>query len=324
MTVKWVDGFDLYAAGVHGDQMATRYSSVPGFPSFVTGRFGGRACEGANGLECFPFGSAVSTLTVGFAYKADGLGSTGQICRLRNSGSDICDLSAGAGGALRLTRAGTQLGITATGIVAINTWSYVELEFTRSATVGVFNLWVNGVRLLNLTGQNTGASDIDSVRFEHQNDLTLDDLYITDTAARLGECRVDTLRPSADTATKDWTASTGTDNYAMVDDAQIDTTDYVQGITAGNKDYYALADLSFNPNNIYAVNAIAFVKKDDATTRTYRTNIKSSSTEGHGATRGLTSSFVLYSDIFETDPNGSAAWTQSAVNALTAGPEVVS
>lgn len=324
MTVKWIDGFDLYAAGVHGDQLALRYINVPGFPSFSAGRFsGGRCCDGANGLECTPFGAATSTLTVGFAYQANGISSGSQICRLRNTGSDICDLRLGASGALALTRAGTQLGITAAGVVAANVWHYLEIEFTRHASAGIFNLWVDGVRLLNLTAQNTGASDIDSVRFDHNNNLILDDLYITDTATRLGECRIDTLHPSADTAQKDFTPSTGTSNYAVVDDTQFDTTDYVQAVASGNKDLYNIDDMTFNPATIYAVQTITMAKKDDATTRTMRTNVKSSSSTSNGATRALSTSYQIFADIFATDPATSAAWTEAGVNAAQIGPEVV-
>jgi hypothetical protein len=230
----------------------------------------------------------------------------------------------GATGTLVAKRGGTTLGTSASPVLVAATWAYIECEFHRNGSTGTFKAYVNGVQVLNLTGQNTGASDIDTVKVGAGTAFSMDDLYCTNTATKLGECRIDVLHPTADTATKDWTPSTGSNNYAVVDDTTFDLTDYVTAATAGNKDYYALGDLSFAPNNIFAVQVTHVAKKDDATTRTYRANIKSSSTEANGATRGLGTSYVVYADIFETDPNGSIAWTQTSVNALNAGIEVVS
>jgi hypothetical protein len=82
--------------------------------------------------------------------------------------------------------------------------------------------------------------------------------------------------------------------------------------------------MPFSPLTIHAVQVVAAAKKDDATTRTYRTNVKSSSTTANGATKALATSYQIFSDVFETDPATSAAWTESGVNAMQVGPEVVS
>ena len=41
------------------------------------------------------------------------------------------------------------------------------------------------------------------------------------------------------------------------------------------------------------------------------------------APSALTANYVYYRDIFENDPDTSAAWTSGGVNALQIGPEVV-
>jgi hypothetical protein len=323
MTVRWTDGFDLYATktdiGLRAGVIA-----APGFANFATGRLGSGQCiTTAQGYSFAPFASAQSALSLGVAYQVNGLSQAGSFLNFYNGGTPICDLRITSTGALQATRDGNVLGTSST-IITPDTWCYIEVEVTRHASAGAFKAYVNGVQMLNLTGVNTGGSDIDKITLASGSaDIKLDDLYVTDTATKLGECRIDTLHPTADTATKDWTPSTGSSNYAMVDEAQFVTTDYVSAGTAGNKDYYALADLSFNPLTIHAVSVVTMAKKDDATTRTFRGNIKSSSSEGNGATRGLGTSLSIYSDIFPTDPNGSIAWTQSSVNAAQVGIEVV-
>lgn len=326
MTVTWMDGFDLYTTTNDG---TTKYTSWPNFDGFATGRLGVGQCVtwGGNTGIIFPNngGSTTATLSIGVGYKSDNVVSADQLFSFRNAGSEICSLEITDTGAVQAKRGSTVLGTSAASLVVNSVWAYIEVEFERHASAGVFKAYVNGVQALNLTAQNTGASDIDSIRVGAGNaTFYLDDLYVTDTSTKLGECRIDVLRPSADTATKDWAASTGVNNYACVDDTTFDTADYVSAASVGNKDYYNCSDLSFNPASIFAVQVTTMAKKDDATTRTYRGNIKSSSSEGNGATRGLSTSYNVYSDIFNTDPNGSIAWTQASVNAAQVGIEVVS
>ena len=63
-------------------------------------------------------------------------------------------------------------------------------------------------------------------------------------------------------------------------------------------------------------------RKDDAATREVRCRVKSGAASANGALLALTASYVYYRDIFETDPNTSAAWTSGGVNAIQIGPEV--
>ena len=325
MSITWMDGFDLYNSTYNG--AAKGYSSFPGGSSYATGRLGvGQCLSASNAGTKWPVsaGSAITNLSFGFAFQVSSLGNT--LVTFWNGGSVIDSLRINSSGQLQAYRgdAATLLGSSASGLVAVDTWNYLEVEFTRDASAGVFKAYLNGVQVLNLTGQNTGASDIDSLQVYWPQTYKMDDLYTTNTATKLGECRIDTLRPSADTATKDWTPSTGTANYAMVDETTFDASDYVTGASVGNKDYYDCANLSFTPASVFAVQVTTLAKKDDANTRTFRGNIKSSSTEGNGATRGLGTSYSIYSDIFETDPNGSIAWTATSVNAAQVGIEVVS
>jgi hypothetical protein len=142
-------------------------------------------------------------------------------------------------------------------------------------------------------------------------------------ATWLGERRIDTLRPSADTAQKDWTPDTGTDNYSRVNETPINgDTSYVTAATVGNKDRYALNDLPINPVTVAAVQALVVARKDDAVTRAIAPVIKSGATEAVGDDFGLASGYGAALKIFETDPNTSSAWTTSGVNALEAGMTV--
>jgi hypothetical protein len=272
----------------------------------------------------------VGALACGFAFKIAGLINKTLMAFKSGgvAGTDQFDVRLTSGGALQATRNGTVLGTSSTGIFSASVWHYIEIEVARSATVGTFNIYLDGVSVLTLTGQNTGSADVDSMDTKQVSDFTdywYDDMYFTDSATRLGESRIDTLRPSADTAQKDWTPNSGANNYSRVGDTTYDgDTSYVSAATVGNKDLYDLGNMPFSPLTIHAVQVVAAAKKDDATTRTYRTNVKSSSTTANGATKALATSYQIFSDVFETDPATSAAWTESGVNAMQVGPEVVS
>ncbi len=66
------------------------------------------------------------------------------------------------------------------------------------------------------------------------------------------------------------------------------------------------------------------MRKDDGGTREGRALIRSRETTAHGATRALTTSYAMYGDVFDQDPDTDGAWTESAIEALEAGVEVVS
>lgn len=326
MTLKWFDGFELYN---NQSQFMERYPDTSLNPSFDTGRYVGRSITYFGGayFAWTPFSADASALAVGFAYKIDRLSTLGQFLILRDaSNANMIDLQVAASGAIKATRNGTLLGTSATGVLTANIWAYIELEFVRSATVGSVNVYVNGTNVLTLTGQNTGANDIHSILFQGQSMVQwIDDMYTVDVATKLGECRVDLLAPTADTAQKDFTPSTGTANWSLVNGTTYnEDSDYVSAATVGNKDLYDVADLSFTPVTIHAVQVNWRARKDDATARTVRANLKSGSTTQNGPTETMAASYVSFRDLYLTDPNTSAAWTASAVNAVQIGPEVVS
>ena len=327
MTVTWMESFDNYNSTNNPNSAGGGYSSYPSGNVYATGRFGvGQCLDVSNATIKYPVngGSTTDQLSWGQAFKVASLNH--EAVTLWSGGSIAGQLRINTSGAFEFWRGdfSALLGTSAAGLVNTLSWNYIEMEWVKSATVGVAKVYLNGVLVLNLTNVNTGTLAVDALSTYWPQEYWIDDLYVTNTSTRLGEIRIDTIRPTADTADKDWTPSAGTDNYAMVDEATFSTTDYLSSTTVGDKDYYALGDLSFEPANIYAVRLLTLAKKDDATTRTFRGNIKSSSSEANGTTRGLGTSYTFYGDIFPTDPNGSIAWTQASINSLQAGIEVVS
>lgn len=332
MSIVFIDGFDLYSATIPMTAKAA-WASVG--TNFQTGRFGGQAVRSQNGAQpSLNLASALSTMTVGVAFRhVNAPAASRTVFQLRNGTTTICTLFLRTDNSLEFVRGNTSgtnvLLTTAASLLATGNWYFLELEFLRSATVGTAALYVEGVSVASGSGLNTGASDINNILFGLPTTIVeshdYDDLYVTNTTTKLGPCRVETLRPSADTATAQWTPNSGTSHFNRVSDATYDgDTTYVASATVGNKDLYDIADLSSTPATIHAVQVTLAARKDDATARTIRSNNKSGATTTNGATITLSASYAVTVDMYATDPNTAAAWGASAVNALQIGQEVVS
>lgn len=329
MSVVFMDGFDLYSSR---DNVTSRgYQQVEGDPSSTT-RFGvGQSWRtNGNGPITFPAITALSAMTVGFAFSTETAGNTNgsRIISLKNGGTTVGILGIDSTGAIRFARddfGSNQHGISTGGLIAPNIWNYIEIEFTRNSSTGAFNIYMNGSLVLSGTGVNTGAVDVNTVQFSTDaGNRYIDDFYIVDAATRLGECRIDTLRPSADTATKQFTPNSGSTNFSRVADAVIDSdSSYNSATTIGTKDLFDINDLAATPSAIFAVQAVMAARKDNTDLSQLRVDIKSGATSVQGATKTLATTYNIFTDILPTDPATSAAWTPTAVNALQLGYEVI-
>jgi hypothetical protein len=96
---------------------------------------------------------------------------------------------------------------------------------------------------------------------------------------------------------------------------------YVFDSVSGHEDLYNFPALSVTPSAIYAVAVKGYTKRSDSGTRTVSLRMKSGSTDSGGTLTGQSpgTSYGWLDTFFETDPNTSAAWAPSALNAATSG-----
>ena len=334
------DGFDYYDGSLSGNAQLSQRYTVDQYCNIDTGRFGGKSLKmtTASSSWCiYTFGANTDTLTFGVAMltwdMSSGTFPYQMLLLLDASDAVVLRFGFTQNGQLLVGRGDFTTNLiqqSDTGLFAYRNWFYLEGVITRHATAGSIQCWINGVKVIDQSNVNTGANPFR--KFRMQTDSAsgsgrglYDDLYIYDTAARVGERRVQTLVPSADTAQKDFARSTGSTNWSLVDELPFNAdTDYVSSGNVGDKDLYEFTDLSGVPAVIDAVQVVKSVRKDDATTRTVRANLKSGSTLVNGAAVAVSANYQATVDTYTQDPNTLAAWTAAAVNALQAGPEVVS
>jgi hypothetical protein len=98
-------------------------------------------------------------------------------------------------------------------------------------------------------------------------------------------------------------------------------TSYVTDTTVGHEDVYNFPNLSAIPASIYAVAVKAYCARSDSGARTVSLRMSSGGTDGGGSLTGQTpgTTYAWLGSNFATDPNGSIAWTGTALNAATTG-----
>lgn len=105
------------------------------------------------------------------------------------------------------------------------------------------------------------------------------------------------------------------------------TTTYVFDSTVGDHDFYSIAarNSPAPPATTLLVTTRGFMQRSDAGSRQAAMQLKSGSTTVQSpSTQPTTGSFLWLWRADQTDPNTSAAWVPSAVDALQLGPIVIS
>lgn len=279
---------------------------------------------------------------VGCALRYDGLVNINPptVLDFANAGTRQLNLAITDEGFLRVSRGGVSGQTLGTSVQALHTgiYYYIETNVLFDLAAGEVLVRVDGVEWLLLTGiqtQQTAGILPNQIRFGTTGNngisqLDLDDLYICDGQGSgtfttfLGDCRVDALFDNADGTYTDYTPSSGTVHYLMVDEpAPNDDTDYVSATTAGARDSYHLQTLPPMPNpTVLAVQACVSARKEDVDEIVLHTLLVSNGITSVGAgTHALTSSYLYALDLWTLDPGTGLSWTEAAVNQLQVGVE---
>ncbi len=344
MAILYMDGFDAYTdidEMLEDDRYSIENASGTNRPTFVTGRNGsGQALKFNNGEEDYFFrlnAASNATIIVGFAIKIDNFISTQFIEFIPPDQASAYTwriFIVSTDKSIQLY-GGSSLGVS-TGSLNLGQWYYIEAKVLMSNGSGTAELKVDGVVVDSATGLDTittgSTASVDKMVVNGSIilNVSIDDFYVADTSGSgltdyAGDVKIEQLLPDGAGSSTQFTPLSGS-NFQNVDDAQSDgDTSYNSSSTTGHKDLFTCGNLSSSADTIYAVQIFNKFKKDDVGARTLRGKILSNVTEGNGATVGSDASFYnAHSDIFEVDPDTSSAWTESGVNAVEIGYEIVS
>lgn len=338
MATRWADSFEDNAAANLGADY-----NVTGTWTIVTGRRSGTSAANNSSSTTTlsrTIGGTEATLLQSIAFKPATLSGTSTRSHMRFlEGSTVhVSIVVTNAGALAVYRGDvtTLLGTTASAPFTVGNWYWFQVKVVIHDTTGSVEIRdANGTVLINLTSIDTknggtGYCDVVSIGTSgvNGNSGDYDDWHVWDSTGTIcntftNDTRIDHKLPDGAGDVTQFTPSAGS-NFQCVDEANWNTTDYVDSATAGQQDLYTFGDISHNPPNIFAVLRTAVAQKDDAGARSLKLLTKRGGTVYAGSAIGLTQgSFVRLVDVQEADPSTSAAWTQTNLNAAQFGEECV-
>lgn len=336
MALVHMEGFEQF--GDFADVQRSYFGGSAGSSTLVAGESGGQAFRGPVSSQGLSIAVPASdNYVVGFRFRVNtAISGTHTVWDTRRTTSFHIELLLLSDGELRVDLGVTELDRTVgLGLVA-DTWYYIEIRFVISNTVGEVELFVDGVQELNLTSQDTRNNaaldeNVDRLLFfgHTGNHHDFDDIYILDDTGLtnntfLGDSIVETVFPDGDGNRNEFTQLSGLTNFEMVDDASTpdDDTTYNSGSVVGNTDLYTFDDLTGyggTVDTISAVRVVNHVRKVEPGARTVRTLARSNVTEVEGAAQGLGLDYRYLTEVYENDPDGGAAWDETAFNAAEFG-----
>jgi hypothetical protein len=348
---------DLYGLG--NGQKWTGYNTSSGnpavYPTVVTGagRFGScfrafNVSVGGNSIaNIYKVLDNQSTWILGFAFKFGLYPSTNaSICVIIDSFTQQCDLRVNANGSLSVTRNGTALtNGTSTNLLLTNVWNYIEWYCTISSSISAnqCNVNVNGTQWLSVSsGQNTKNTANSTANqfcigtgtnFGMSAGLSgtvcnydFCDFYACDGTGSapyntfLGDCKVECRWPSGPSGTNtNWVANGGSTTGCINDLTPNGDINYLSSSTTNDVSTFTVPPLGSTPSTIYGLQVIHASRKTDAGIRQISDIVRSGSTNYVGNTVNLSNGYLMFPNIYITDPNTSAAWTQSGANAVEIG-----
>lgn len=242
-----------------------------------------------------------------------------------------------------------QLGSVYTGAFPVYEWHYVEMKVYVDSTAGTFEVFVDGTRVINLTGQNTQNTTENFIRSGFVSDNNhwypaYDDMPITnkkfdnaymiacDATApndRWGPLEIQPLYPVDEGAYTDFTAVGAGHAHDCVKEIPYDgDTTYIKSNTIGNKHLFTLDSYSpANPWQVLAISPMPFVKKTHENVKKIKTIIRANGVDAESSEYTLAKFEKniyrgVYDYAFLTNPNTGTNWVLADLSTLQAGVQI--
>lgn len=226
-------------------------------------------------------------------------------------------------GQLILYRGTSTLLATGTTALSINTEYHIEVAVSIADSNGTVKVWLNGAATpeIDYTGDTRSDSGSDQISKITLGQFYTGTVYYCDFIAidddtQQGELTVNNLKPSGAGTYTQWDPSTGS-NYSCVSDLNDSTS--ISTSVDGEKDSYAFANLPASVSSVIGVQLVQHAKKSDSGTMNLKPLCISGVTESAGSAVALTTSITAILTQYAVDPNTSAAWTPTNLNAAEFG-----
>ena len=282
----------------------------------------------ANGHSWTTWIGDTTSLVLGFAFRS--VTAAGDLVYFRHGSSPNMTLSFNMSGQLTIKNASGSVVGTSTVVIKFRRWNYVEVKVTFSGSAGTVIVRCNGAEVLNLTGQDFEATGshphCDNLNWFYRDNQQMDDMYLIDQSTGgltdfLGPIIIRRLKPSADTATADFTPSVGGDHYACVDNDRADETDYLESSTLTDDELWDYENVPSEIDVIQAISIETFIAATGVQAKKAASLCESgtSGVQEVGLCTTISPDWEQFIDVMEDDPDTSSPWTLSGFNAAQFG-----
>ena len=343
MAFSFADSFETITAG--GD-LTLRGWTLSGTPTVETTIF-------KDGTQCISLdldefarhdtGAAANKIVFASFWFYKDHEDTAKFFIFRGSGTAELYLEAQANNTVIIKdQAATALG-TSSAVLLSDTWHHIEFKgvFKNSIAADDVTLTINGVLQVTVataTDTQLAAEDtITRIELDADNEAAKNNYFDSivvwdedagdDWSASRGRLRIEVVEPDGTGNSADFTGSDAdsTDNYLHVDEVNafhdVDAS-YTESSTATDKDLYTYADMAAT-GVIVGVQGVLIAKKVLAAARGLKQVTRVGTTDYLGAENLLTEDvYVAYTEIWDEDPDATAPWTKTSVNAAEFGVEV--
>ena len=331
MAILFVDGKQHYTTQAQG---MTKYA-VGAQPLAGLGAFAQPASR-YNGEQYNYSNSA--TVEFGFFYNGDT--TYGQWIGFREGITNQVWIWWMGDGGLRIYRGfnTTLIGTVAGGTIQLNVQNHFRIRTVFNGATGTVDIWLNGVNILSLTGQNTApsggnwstnlltysanSSNVAAGYFSH--------IMIGDTSGDIvGQPRFGALFPNGVGNYTGWTkagSAPAATNWQSVNETTPDAdVTYVGTTVVGTMDSYQMQDLAATASTVNCLAVTMQIEKEDANVRTVAAFLRIGGVDYvHPTTKAVNAAPYAYLQwIWTVSPATSVAFTVAEVNALEAGIKVI-
>lgn len=352
MSLLWCDGFDHYGTDTSNmTDGAWAEVGTNGFSISATNpRTGSRSLRyddttAFKNLTRRVYGSAKTSIGVGAAFWLSNLPSVAdkfKIFDFRDADNiEQVSIVLQTTGIIEVKRGGvitgTTLGDSATPVVVAEAYTHIECFVEFDNTNGSVEVRVDGVTVVNIVGVDTIATSLvessqltvgtvtSTSNTTGTTTFYIDDIFCYDDQGSynntfIGDRKVATLFPNADTAVADWTVVGTVSGYQAIDeDDPNDDTDYIEAGTPGSPSTSSEFEMGNLPSGVGAISAVVLVnrsRKTDAGQANITASFVSASSTSGGKDRPITTAYTYYHDAIEADPDTGAPFTSTAVDGM--------
>jgi hypothetical protein len=350
MATVFMDGFEYTlandAAG-HWHEASVYGSSDITYGN--TGRTGNCAYFDANGINEYAIlthdlTTPASTLYVGIALKwvaYTGASGNSRFLSLNNPDGDPhltfgIEAATGKLTVWRGSETGTELGQGNT-FIKKNVWYHIQIKAVIDDSSGEVEVRVNGVTSpameidIDTVDTKEGSSanvELVKVTANAYTAFYVDDFIINDTSGSdhnswTTRSGIYKLTPNADGTYEDWSLSTGSDTYALLDEDPPDTADYISSSTSAHQSTVGVSHSVPAGATVGAVMVFSQAALSGPGSTTYYHMVRAGSTDDtKSAAHAPDVTPEIFYDIWQVDPYDSTAWTKADLDALEIGVEV--